>query len=81
MTGRGWATNANAEKRTCPRCGRRAALIAGGDALTFCRWSRTDQCTLTLREAAAARLALLGDALPAWRRRDLEAVARGEEGR
>lgn len=73
MSGRGWAVNGS--QRTCTVCGRNAALMHGADGLDFCRWARTGKCTLTLAEAARRRLALLGDTVPEWRRRDLEALA------
>lgn len=79
MTGRGWATNDNAEKRKCPRCGRRAALINGPASLLFCRWSRTGRCDFTPAEAARGRLVALGDTAPAWRRTELEAVIAGAD--
>ncbi|WP_280189495.1 hypothetical protein, partial [Nocardia gipuzkoensis] len=32
--------NRRSEKRTCPVCGRRNALIKWDEALDYCRWSR-----------------------------------------
>ncbi|WP_280185442.1 MULTISPECIES: hypothetical protein [Nocardia] len=51
--------NRRSEKRTCPVCGRRNALIKWDEALDYCRWSRDGKCTFDLNTAMKRRDDLL----------------------
>lgn len=71
MSGRGWATNSNAERRTCPECGRKAAMIKYDDVIRICKWWREDKCSngpaaaMERSNAARAKVGLGPRYLPA----------------